>query len=73
MERHAKANQRQRVLERLRSGGGLTVREAVIDMGINSLPKRIEELRKQGFDIEMTWIIPLNGARYGIYTLNEEA
>lgn len=68
-----KKNQKQRVLERLRQGGGLTVREAVVDMGINSLPKRIEELRKMGFDIEMDWIVPLNGARYGIYTLHEEA
>ena len=40
--------QRDRVLNYLRTKGGLTVRDAMIELNINCLPKRIEELRKMG-------------------------
>ena len=62
--------QRDRVLNYLRTRGGLTVREAMIELNINCLPKRIEELRKMGYPIKMTWISGKN-VRYGVYTLEE--
>ena len=62
--------QRDRILDYLRKNGGLTVREAVIDLNINCLPKRIEELRKMGYSISMTWIYGKN-VRYGVYRLED--
>lgn len=62
--------QRDRVLSYLRKNGGLTVRQAVIELNINSLPKRIEELRKMGYPIKTEWVSGMN-ARYGIYRLEE--
>ena len=62
--------QRDKVLNYLRTRGGLTVREAMIELNINCLPKRIEELRKMGYPIKMTWISGKN-VRYGVYTLEE--
>ena len=63
--------QRDKVLGWLRTRGGLTVREAMLELNINSLPKRIEELRKMGYSIRTDWV---NGkdARYGVYRLEEE-
>lgn len=68
-----KMTQRQRVLERLRKRGPLTTMEAVSEMGILSLPKRIEELRKAGYSISTKWEQTPAGERYGIYVLEEEA
>ena len=62
--------QRDKVLDYHRTKGGLTGREAVIELNINCLPKRIEELRKMGYPIKMTWISGKN-VRYGVYTLEE--
>lgn len=67
-----KMTQRQRVLERLRNRGTLTTMEAVTEMGIMSLPKRIEELRKAGYPISMKWEQTPAGARYGIYMLDSK-
>lgn len=61
--------QRDRVLEWLYKHGELTTREAVIELGIMSLPKRIEELRKLGHDIKTDYRTTANGARYGVYSL----
>ncbi len=62
--------QRDRVLNWIRTGGGLTVREAMIELNINCLPKGIEELRRMGYPIKTTWINGKN-VRYGVYTLEE--
>lgn len=67
-----KNNQREKVLEWLQKRGSLTVRDAVIELGINSLPKRIEELRKEGYKIKTEWITSKSGVRYGLYRLIEE-
>lgn len=40
------------VLERLQSGERLSSRDAVITYGIQDLPKRISELRREGHRIE---------------------
>ena len=66
-----KITQRARVLDYLKTHDGLTVMEAVSDMGILSLPKRIEELRKAGHPITLTYKVTKSGARYGVYALQE--
>lgn len=64
-----KVTQRAAVLNWLQSHNELTVREAVMDLGIMSLPKRIEELRKAGHTITTTYRKTKSGARYGVYQL----
>jgi len=66
-----KANQRARVLAYLQTHDGLTVREAVTELNIMSLPKRIEELRKAGNRIKTTYKYTKSGARYGVYVLQK--
>ena len=66
-----KITQRARVLDYLKTHEGLTVMEAVSDMGILSLPKRIEELRKAGHPITLTYKVTKSGSRYGVYELQE--
>ena len=44
-------NQRQMILDYISLHGSITVRDAVIDLGINALPKRISELKKNGYHI----------------------
>lgn len=67
----ANRTQRDRVLDWLRAHGELTTREAVLELNIMSLPKRIEELRKSGIMIRMDYRTSSTGARYGVYTLAE--
>lgn len=62
--------QRDRVLNWLKTRGGLTVRQAMIELDINCLPKRIEELRKMGYPIETVWIYGKT-VKYGVYKLAE--
>ena len=63
--------QTQIVLDYLKRHGNLTTREAVLDLNIMSLPKRIEELRKSGVGIRMEYRTSAAGARYGVYSLAE--
>lgn len=67
-----KVTQRQRVLDALTKRGELTTREAVTEMNIMSLPKRVEELRKTGYPITLEWRTSQSGARYGVYKLIQE-
>lgn len=62
--------QRDKVLNYLKTKGGLTVRDAMLELNINCLPKRIEELRKEGYPIITEWVNGKN-ARYGVYRLEE--
>ena len=57
------------VLDYLRTNGELTTRKAVTDLNIMCLPKRIEELRKDGVAIRTEYRTSANGARYGVYSL----
>ena len=66
-----KVTQRAAVLNWLQSHNELTVREAVTDLGIMSLPKRIEELRRSGHCITTTYRKTKSGARYGVYQLQK--
>lgn len=64
-----KTTQTALVLDWLVRKGELTTREAVTELNIMSLPRRIMELRRAGIDIDMTYKVSANGARYGVYTL----
>ena len=64
-----KPKQTDRVLSWLRTRGELTTREAVTELNIMSLPKRIEELRKSGVAIRTEYRTSANGAIYGVYSL----
>lgn len=57
------------VLSYLKTFGELTTRQAVIDLNIMCLPKRIEELRKDGVAIATIYRTSANGKRYGAYKL----
>ena len=62
--------QRDKILFYLRTRGGLTVRDAMIELNIGCLPKRIEELRRMGYPIR-TEMIHGRNATYGVYKLEE--
>lgn len=66
-----KQTQKDKILTWLRNNGGLTVREAMLELGINSAPKRIEELKKMGYNIRTEMTTSPNGTRYGVYILSE--
>lgn len=66
-----KRTQRDKILSYLRTHGTLTVREAITELNIMSAPKRIEELRKQGYIIPLEWRQTETGSRYGVYRLEE--
>lgn len=59
------------VLSYLKTFGELTTREAVIELNIMCLPKRIEELRKSGVAIRTDYRTSANGKRYGVYSLSD--
>lgn len=60
-----------RVLECLKNDGELTVIDAVTQLGILSLPRRIMELRNAGYNIVTEYRKSKNGKRYGVYKLQE--
>lgn len=64
-----RVTQMETVLDYLLTHGELTTRQAVIDLNIMCLPKRIEELRKEGVQIITTYKTSADGKRYGVYTL----
>ena len=64
-----RAKQTEIVLSYLKTFGELTTRQAVINLNIMCLPKRIEELRKEGVQIITSYRTSANGKRYGVYTL----
>ncbi len=65
----AKLTQNEKVMNWLRTNGELTTREAVTELNIMCLPKRIEELRKSGVGIRTEYRTSTAGARYGVYSL----
>ena len=64
-----KPKQTDKVLAWLIINGELTTREAVTELNIMSLAKRVEELRKSGYRIDMTYRTAPSGSRYGVYKL----
>lgn len=59
------------VLDWLKNRGELTNRQAVTELNILALPRRVMELRDAGYNIDMTYRVSKNGSRYGVYTLQE--
>lgn len=57
------------VLDWLNKYGEITTREAVTELNIMALAKRIEELRKRGHIINTEYRKSPSGARYGVYSL----
>lgn len=66
-----KATQCSVVLDWLKNRGELTNRQAVMELNILALPRRVMELRDAGYNIDMTYRVSKNGSRYGVYTLQE--
>lgn len=59
-----------KVLQHLRVAGSITQREALLDHGVQSLTKRISEMRTNGIDIRSERKVhPLSGQRYMRYAL----
>lgn len=61
-----KDTQNKWVLSQLSNGALLSSKDAVIEYGIQDLPKRISELRRQGYQIESQRVNGLN--RNGLQT-----
>ena len=61
--------QKYKVIRWLEKYGTLTTKEAVIFLDIMSLAKRIEELRNDGYRIDLVYKTSPTGARYGVYKL----
>jgi hypothetical protein len=57
------------VLQHMSNAGTITQREALIDHSVQSLTRRITELRDAGFKIEGRWKQhPITGQRYTRYS-----
>lgn len=64
------SKQRAQILKHLREAGSITQRSAIMDYSIQSLTKRISELRKQGFNItDEVKVHPTTRQRYKQYSL----
>lgn len=62
--------QNQMIIEHMKRTGSITMREALIDYSVQSLTKRIQELREAGWKIKSVHKIhPTTGQRYTRYTL----
>ena len=61
--------QTEKVLDFMQTHDGITSWEAFESLNILSLPRRIKDLREQGYNIEMTWQRRPNGEKFGLYRL----
>ena len=66
-----KVKQTELVLGYLKAFGELTTITAVEELHIMALARRVMELRRAGYNIEMKYRTSPNGNRYGVYTLRE--
>lgn len=67
---NAMKTQHQKIMKHLNTAGSITVREAMVEYSIQSLTKRIQELRAMGHDIVSTVKKhPITGQRYTRYSL----
>ena len=71
MAKRKKEIQAERVLDYMKTHDGITVVEAIVNMepSILALPRRIKDLKNQGYNIEMTWQRRPNGEKFGLYRL----
>ena len=68
-----KYTQKQKTLDWLKTYGDLTFKDAVKYLDILDVRKRVEELRKDGYNIIIVTNKSASGAKYGAYRLIEEA
>lgn len=69
---HTISPQAQTVLKHLSNTGTITQREALLDHSVQSLTRRITEIRDAGFKVEGVWKKhPVTGQRYTRYSLVE--
>jgi len=62
--------QQQLIIKHLHKAGSITVREAIVEYSIQSLTKRIQELRELGHEIvSTTKFHPMTGQKYVRYSL----
>jgi biotin operon repressor len=62
--------QTQQLLKHLRTAGSITQREAIMDHSIQSITRRITDLREHGFNIHSVQKThPVTGQRYVRYVL----
>ena len=66
-----KTKQTDLVLGYLKAFGSLTTIQAVEELHIMALARRVMELRRAGYQIDMEYKTSENGNRYGVYTLRE--
>ena len=68
-------NQQERILRYMTEVGPITSFDAVLELGIIELPKRISELRQAGHEIERAWVEKKNrfgeNVRFRRYWLKE--
>lgn len=64
--------QNQIILKHLQKAGSITVREAMVEYSVQSLTKRIQELRESGVQIKSnTKFHPMTKQKYVRYTLED--
>jgi hypothetical protein len=62
--------QHDKIMKHLIKAGSITVREAMVEYSVSSLPKRIQELRELGNEIiSNIKFHPITGQKYTRYTL----
>lgn len=60
------------VLKHILKAGSITLREAMMDHSVQSLPRRIKDLREAGYNIVGSWKLhPITGQRYMRYALED--
>ena len=69
MPKVRKPKQTTKVLEFMRTNDGITSWEAFQYLNIVCLPRRIKDLRNEGYNIDMTWQRRPNGEKFGLYRL----
>lgn len=62
-------SQRDAVIEWLTKRGELTSKDAFNELDIVCLPRRIKDLRNQGYAIKTDYRVSGTGKRYGVYSL----
>ena len=71
-KRNTGMTQNQIIMKHLKKAGSITVREAMVEYSIQSLTKRIQELREDGHGIvSNVRFHPITGQKYVRYTLEK--
>ena len=67
------STQLETIIDHMKRTGSITMREALMDYSVQSLTKRISELRKMGYKIKTEHKLhPTTGQRYARYKLESK-